>query len=807
MVLKIENLFFKYRLSILSAFVLLTIVMGFFASQLKLDAGFYKQLPSNHSFIKTFYQYEDALFGSNNLIIAVRNTKGDIFEKDFLSKLLEVSEAVRYLPGANQASLTSLWTPNVRVLRVTEEGYEASPVIPGNIIPENLNDDEIEKIKERILTGGHVGKIVSNDFTSALIKIELTEFDSRTGEALDYIELGKLLDLEIRNQFEDEKFQIHIIGFAKMISDIASQAGNVFIFFLLAFALTVLSVYYYSKSWTLTFLPLICSLTSLIWQFGMLEILGFGLDPLAILVPFLVFAIGVSHGIQQVNQITKEIIEGQSSIYAARASFSRLLVPGTMALITDLVGFGTLVFLPIGMIQELGITASIGVAMKIVTNLVMLPLAASYAKYNEGFVIRAEKAITGRRNAMKFFGKMAEPRTAFITLGISSILFVYATILASDRHIGDLHAGAPELRPDAVYNQDMKDITSRFNITSDVLIVIMEVPELACRMYDVMSVQDNFHWYMENVEGVTEVISLSGVARQAASGYAEGNPKWNYVPRHDRALGFVTSIADPSTGLLNENCTILPVYIFTEDHKATTIEHVINATKEYQNKYQSLDIAIDFYNVFLPPEGEKPYPNVLVTYGAEIDYEAEGLDSVIEFSKEEWIDFGYKNNFNTRSLGTPRLNAMMQDTRLDEIDTALSREILAARKAITNLFNENPSADAIAYRIDDTNFRLASGTVGIMHATNEVIEESELPMMLLVYAVIVFLVFITYRDWRATICCTVPLTFATMLGYAFMDIMQIGLKISTLPVMVLAVGIGVDYAFYIYNRLQTYFCN
>ena len=804
MVLKIENLFFKYRLSILSAFVLLTIVMGFFASQLKLDAGFYKQLPSNHSFIKTFYQYEDALFGSNNLIIAVRNTEGDIFEKDFLSKLLEVSEAVRYLPGANQASLTSLWTPNVRVLRVTEEGYEASPVIPGNIIPENLNDDEIEKIKERILTGGHVGKIVSNDFTSALIKIELTEFDSRTGEALDYIELGKLLDLEVRNQFEDEKFQIHIIGFAKMISDIASQAGNVFIFFLLAFALTVLSVYYYSKSWTLTFLPLICSLTSLIWQFGMLEILGFGLDPLAILVPFLVFAIGVSHGIQQVNQITKEIIEGQSSIYAARASFSRLLVPGTMALITDLVGFGTLVFLPIGMIQELGITASIGVAMKIVTNLVMLPLAASYAKYNEGFVIRAEKAITGRRNAMKFFGRMAEPRTAFITLGISSILFVYATILASDRHIGDLHAGAPELRPDAVYNQDMKDITSRFNITSDVLIVIMEVPELACRMYDVMSVQDNFHWYMENVEGVTEVISLSGVARQAASGYAEGNPKWNYVPRHDRALGFVTSIADPSTGLLNENCTILPVYIFTEDHKATTIEHVINATKEYQNKYQSLDIAIDFYNVFLPPEGEKPYPNVLVTYGAEIDYEAEGLDSVIEFSKEEWIDFGYKNNFNTRSLGTPRLNAMMQDTRLDEIDTALSREILAARKAITNLFNENPSADAIAYRIDDTNFRLASGTVGIMHATNEVIEESELPMMLLVYAVIVFLVFITYRDWRATICCTVPLTFATMLGYAFMDIMQIGLKISTLPVMVLAVGIGVDYAFYIYNRLQTY---
>ena len=803
MVLKIENLFFKNRMSILSGFVVLTIVMGFFASQLRLDAGFYKTLPGNHSFIKTFYQYEDALFGSNNLIIAVRNTEGDIFEKDFLSKLLEVSEAVRYLPGANQASLTSLWTPNVRVLRVTEEGYEATAVIPGNIIPEDLNDSEIQKIKERILTGGHVGKIVSNDFTSALIKIELTEFDPRTGEPLDYLSLGKLLDTEIRNTFEDEKYKIHIIGFAKMISDIASQAGNVFIFFLLAFGLTVLAVYYYSKSWTLTFLPLICSLTSLIWQFGMLEILGFGLDPLAILVPFLVFAIGVSHGIQQVNQITKEVIEGQTAIYAARASFSRLLVPGTMALVTDLVGFGTLVFLPIGMIQELGITASIGVAMKIVTNLVMLPLAASYAKYNSSFIARAERAIQGRRNAMQLFGKMAEPKIAVITLAISSVLFVYATILASDRHIGDLHAGAPELRPDAIYNKDMKDITSRFNITSDVLIVIMEVPELACRMYDVMSVQDNFHWYMENVDGVTEVISLSGVARQAASGYAEGNPKWNYVPRHDRALGFVTSIADPSTGLLNEDCTILPVYIFTEDHKATTIEHVITAAQNYQSEYQKLDQAISFKTVFTPPTGENPYPEVLTTYGSGIEKGEEGINEIKTFTEEEWINFGYQNNFNTRSLVSGRLSTLFKDEQLSSYDTKEMKDINSARDAINDYFKTN-TYDALVTPYDDTNFRLASGTVGIMHATNEVIETSELPMMLLVYAVIIFLVFITYRDWRATVCCTVPLTFATMLGYAFMDVMEIGLKISTLPVMVLAVGIGVDYAFYIYNRLQTY---
>jgi predicted RND superfamily exporter protein len=96
---------------------------------------------------------------------------------------------------------------------------------------------------------------------------------------------------------------------------------------------------------------------------------------------------------------------------------------------------------------------------------------------------------------------------------------------------------------------------------------------------------------------------------------------------------------------------------------------------------------------------------------------------------------------------------------------------------------------------------MASGNVGIQAATNEVLERSELPMMLWAYASIVVVVIATYRDWRAIPCCALPLCLATFLGYWFMKEREIGLKVSTLPVMVLAVGIGVDYAFYIYSRL------
>ena len=108
------------------------------------------------------------------------------------------------------------------------------------------------------------------------------------------------------------------------------------------------------------------------------------------------------------------------------------------------------------------------------------------------------------------------------------------------------------------------------------------------------------------------------------------------------------------------------------------------------------------------------------------------------------------------------------------------------------------------HQLDGLKVALASGNAGVQAATNEVLEATELPMMLYVYVIIVVLVFLTYRDWRAVVACCLPLTLATFVGYWFMKTLDIGLTVATLPVMVLAVGIGVDYAFYIYNRLQLY---
>ena len=772
MVKTLENIVFRFRAFILAAFAAFTLYGGYYATQLHMDAGFEKQLPSGHEYIVTFQEYRDRLFGSNRIIVVLKEREGTIWNKDFFGTYKDLTDALFYMPGVARHTLTSLWTPNSRYFEITEDGFVADDVIPGTITVDNLDSQCISRLKtaslattcepalsiieNNVVRGGFVGRLVANDFSAAMVRAELLDIDVKTGQRLNYFDLAEKLETEIRDKFENDKYQIQIIGFAKLIGDIADGAGTVVQFFFVAFLLTIMSVYIYARSAVLTFLPLFCSLTSLVWQFGILNILGYGLDPLAILVPFLVFAIGVSHGVQQINLITAEISAGKSSEEAARASFRGLLIPGSMALITDLVGFGTLILIPIQMIQELAITASIGVALKILTNLVMLPVLASYFKIGEGFVERAARARATRVRLMQKLGNIANPRIAIGVVVLSVVLFITAFTQSQHRHVGALHAGSPELRKDARYNQDSRAIAEKFSLGLNLLTVITETPREACINYSYMKYLNEFSWSLRNVDGVSLVLSLPYMTRRSSAGFNEGNLKWQALPRNKYALVQASSPIGTSTGLLNEECTLMTQLIFLDDAKATTIKNVIQAVRDFRENNPS------------------PVANLSITTDPPIR-DASNL----------------KLGINTDIVDDGRASALAitYNVNEDEPDVLLNQVAQAGY-------------DIVSHEIVPVRIRLASGNMGVQAAVNEEIEASELPMMIYVYLTIIALVILTYRDWRATVACCVPLTLATFMGYWFMEVLEIGLTVATLPVMVLAVGLGVDYAFYIYNRIQ-----
>lgn len=691
----LERWLFGHRALTLSVIGVFTAVMAVFAVQLKMDAGFEKQIPIGHEYVKTFQQYRNDLFGANRITIVVKANKGSIWTRDGLTRLYQVTQAVSYLPNIDRGSVQSLWTPNSFVNEITEDGFRADPIIDGTITPEALTSEKIQSIKQSTSAGGYVGVLVSRDQTSAMIVAELQERDAQ-GRPLDYVAFNRMLEKQVRSKYEDANFQVLMIGFAKQIGDIAEGASGVLVFCALAVLLTAGAVFWYSKSVRFTILPIACSLTSLVWQFGTLRILGFGLDPLGVLVPFLVFAIGVSHGIQQINFIVRELSQGRTSLEAARHSFSGLLIPGSLALVTALVSFITLLLIPIPMVRELAVTASLGVGYKIVTNLVMLPIVASLLNFSKTYADAALAARERRAGWLKILARVAEPRIAVLILVATAILFTAAVWQSKDRVVGTLQPGAPELRADSRFNTDAVAIAKNYDVGLDWLTVVFESPSSNdCVDPRVGKFEDRFVSEMSHVPGVVSVSSYPQMLKNYSEGYNEGNPKMFVIPIDPTNYAALSAEINRVRGYMTKDCKMTAVHMYLSDHRAKTITTVIDAVKAFRN----------------------------------------------------------------------------------------------------------------VHHLDGLTIRLAAGNAGVIAATNDEVGRSEVSMMLYVYAAIVLLVLLAYRDLRAVIACCLPLTVATFIGYWFMKELQIGLTVATLPVMVLAVGIGVDYAFYIYNRLQLHLAN
>lgn len=690
MIKTLENLIFNNRKLVLVLFVVLTAFMAFEATHLRIDAGFAKLLPLQHEYMKTYVKYRDDFGGANRVVIAISAREGDIFTPQFFRVLQEVTDDVFFLPGVDRTRVMSLFTPNVRFTEVVEDGISGGNVVPDDFEP---TPEGFAQVRSNLLNSAYVGRLVANDFSSAIVVAELLEVDPTTGKRLDYVDAAGQLEA-IRSKYSNHEvgvdFDYHIIGFAKVIGDMAAGAKRVVMFFLIAFFITAIFVYVYSQSIRLTLVVLTSSVVAVIWQLGILPLLGFGIDPMSILVPFLVFAIAVSHGVQMVSAYGSEVYEGADGLTAARITFRRLLVPGGIALVTDVIGFVTILLINIRMIREMAITASLGVAAIIFTNLVLVPVLLSYGNFDQIYTMKLRRRHGHMDRIWNVLANVTRPRNAVIVTAIAVVLLAFGIWKGNQIKIGDLHKGVPELHGDSRYNVDTEVITRKFNIGVDVITVIVESVPQGCTDYGIMTTIDQFEWEMKNVPGVQSVLGIGGVAKIINAGWNEGNLKWRVLPRNQSTIAQSVTYIDTSTGLLNSDCSIMPVYIYTVDHKAETIDRVVAAAKAFQAKHGS---------------------------------------------KEH-------------------------------------------------------------------NFKLATGNVGVMAATNEAVSAAQFPMLIWVFAAVIVLCFLTYRSVKATLCIVVPLGLVSILSYALMAMLEIGLKVSTLPVVALGVGVGVDYGIYIFSRLR-----
>ena len=689
MINRLERVLFSNRRKILVAFALVTLVLGSFAVHVRPDASFDKLLPSHNAYINTYKRVEAQFGGGNVLLIALESKHGDIFTPQFFDELRRLTDDVFFLPGVDRTHVSSLYTPDTRFAEVVEGGFNGGPVIPATFQPDAKG---FATVKSNIYKSGILGRLIADNFHSAVVSAKLNDIDPRTGAHLDYGKFADELDSIIRAKYNTADTQVHVLGFAQAVGDIEHGAQVIVLFFGIALAVAAVLLYIVSRSLYLTGAALACSLIAVMWQLGIITILHIGIDPISVLIPFLILAIGVSHGVQIALSNVRLVGEGKSALDAARGSFHNLLEPGVVALCLAVLTFVTVTTIPVPAIRELALTAAIGIAVLAVTNLLVLPVIASFAGISMARIEAAQRGAARFEGFWRLLASLIAPRSAVIICALTAAVAGGALLLGQPV-VGDLHVGVPELRPDSRNNRDAAFFQANYTVSVDVLEVFAEGPANSCLDYNAMRRIDDLDYRLQGVPGVRSTIFMAHLMRSAANvQWNEGNPKFDYLPHDSRVLGRDSSAFEVSLGLANNDCSAMPLIIFLTDHKAGTIDRVIKTIEKF--------------------------------------------------------------------------NATPNDSKI--------------------------------------RLELAAGTAGVIGATNEVVEAAQLPMLGLVYGMIIVICLVVFRSVRAAICIVLPLAAVSILANAAMSVLGIGLKLSTLPVTALGVGIGVDYGIYKFSRLSYY---
>ncbi|MGF6514302.1 putative RND superfamily exporter protein [Pseudomonas sp. BT76 TE3572] len=690
----VERLLFNHRRIILGICVLLSLVFGYQALSLKLNAAFEKMIPTDHPYVQNYLKNRGQLGeGGNTLRIAIEARQGSIFDAAYLETVKKINDEVFLLPGVDRSYMKSLWTPATRWIGVTEEGFDGGPVIPDNY---DGSAGSLEQVRQNVERSGEVGRLVASNFKSSIVLLPLQDITSDDGKPLDYNALSSQLE-QIRAKYETDNIKIHITGFAKVVGDLIDGMRQMQLFFAATLVICGIVLFWYTRCIRSTLLVLLCSIIAVVWLLGLLPTLGFDLDPYSILVPFLVFAIGLSHGAQKMNGIMQDIGRGADKLVAARFTFRRLFLTGLMALVADAVGFAVLMIIKIPVIQDLAVAATIGVLTLIFTNLILLPILLSYTGVSKAAAQREAAndkfsqldALHARHPFWAFLDRFTERKWASGAILIAVILGVAGFAVSLHVKIGDLNPGAPELRPESRYNSDNRFMVSNFSASSDKYVVMVKTPQYFCANYQTLVSVDALEAQLQQLPGVVSTTSLAALSKQAAAGMNEGSMTWYEIPRNQGLLNAIITRAPRE--LFNQNCDLLTVYVYLKDHKADTLTSVVQTVEQF----------------------------------------------------------------------------------------------------------------AATHNTDQLQFLNAAGNAGIEAATNIVVKRSNVQMLFMVYAAVIALCFITFRSWRAVVCTVLPLMLTSILCEALMVGLNIGVKVATLPVIALGVGIGVDYALYILSVTLT----
>jgi len=563
--------------------VVVLIVTGLFAYwtfQLRLVTSFGDLLPQSHEFVKIHNKYSGTFGGANNIVVMYSVKDGTIFTKEHLTDIFKMTEGMDTVYGVNHNQIESIGHRTVRHLKVAAGGtLRAEPVM----LRAPQSQDEVDEIRRIVHNAENVyGLIVSLDDKSALIRANFIE------GRLDYRRIFDDVNSKVIEPFEGPNVEIYAAGEPRLYGWVYKYAGDVFFILVVTYCIEWVLRWLYFHDWRGSLRPTLTGIIAAFWGLGFVHLIGLALDPLMLVMPFLITARAVSHAIQMHDRYYEEFEKsGWHKRRAIVAAFAELFVPTFSGITTDAFGVLVIILVPVIMLQKLAITASWWILAITISEMLLNPIVYYYLKPPEPEVVVLRERGAFRKWIESFTHVLLSPAGKTGTLVFWAALTLVGVFFMRGLTIGDPTSASPLLFDDSFYNVSHSKIQDSFGGVEPLIVVTEGYDKDAMKDPQVLRTMEKFQRTLERDKDIGYSFSLADIIRAVNRVFHELEPKWAVIPDSWTDIGglfFIFFSGSPPTETakyVDPSYTTAHVTFFAKNHQGDNIRRIIQRCKNF----------------------------------------------------------------------------------------------------------------------------------------------------------------------------------------------------------------------------------
>jgi predicted RND superfamily exporter protein len=773
----------EYRHPISIVVLIVTALFGYWAFQLRLVTSFSDLLPQDHEYIKIHNRFSGSFGGANNIMVMLQVKDGTIFTPETLNKIWKMTEGLDKVYGVNHNQIDSIAHRTVRYLKVAAGGtMRAQPVMTGEV----KTQEEANFIRRNVHNAENIyGLLVSIDDKAALIRANFIE------GKLEYNRIFTEVNDNVVTPFEDANTEIFVAGEPRLYGWVYNYAGDVFFILVVTYCIEWVLRWMYFHDWRGALRPTITGLIAAFWGLGFIHLIGLALDPLMLVMPFLITARAVSHAIQMHDRYYEEFEKsGWHKRRAIVAAFGELFVPTLSGISTDAFAVLVILLVPVIMLQKLAITASWWILAITISEMLLNPIVYYYLKppVPELVVLRERGGF--RKLINRFVGSLLTRTGMTVTVVAWLACSAIALYFVRGLTIGDPTSASPLLFEDSPYNVSHKRIQDKFGGVEPLIIVAEGYDRDAMKEPKMLRRMEEFQRTMERDPSIGYSFSLADIIRAVNMVFHELEPKWGVIPNSWVDVGglfFIYFSGSPPTETakyVDPSYTTAHVTFFCKDHKGENIRRIIHRCKQFVYQSQAKDLGITLKeqdekvviaDVNKDVQWEKAGPSWVTAERATGESPFKAGDVIVALGKNEVTDLeSFKFAINKQTA-----NKTLVDFKLQRNGSQVEETVVVPWKAA---------------------FKLAGGLIGTLAAANEELVKNDAMMNMLGFFTMWMIMLFTYRSFAAGLYLLAPLALSNIMVNAYMAVNGIGVNIHTLPLVTVGLGFGIDYGLYIVSR-------